>query len=226
MLLVRHAHTNAIGQFLAGRAPGVELSREGAAQLRSLRAALSSTPIHAVYSSPFTRAMQTAEAIAAAHRLGVMTCDGLVEVDFGDWTGKAFEDLECLPAWRRYNTERASATVPGGESPRAVQARVVTTLEEIRRVNRDRIVAVVSHAEVIRAAVLHYLGVSLNLFHRFEIAPASVTEILLSRCSAQVVLSRHADALLDRAGGDAAESSREDSKVSDLVGRARANSAT
>ena len=192
ILLIRHAHTDALGVRLTGRAPGVALSAIGRAQLPALQRALGSHTLSAIYSSPLERALATARAVADAQRLPVRAHEGLTEVDFGDWTGKTFDELARLDEWREFNTRRATAVVPAGESASTVQTRIVTTLQALGCTHRGETIAAVSHADVIRAAVLHYAGVSLDEFSRFEIPPASVSALalrgargtLLSACDA------------------------------------------
>ncbi len=104
----------------------------------------------------------------------------MAELDYGEWTGRNFHDLEPDAEWRRFNANRALGRAPGGESMQEVQVRAVNELERLRRLHEGETVAVVSHAEWIRSAVLHYLGAPLDLFARIEIAPASVTTVDLS----------------------------------------------
>ena len=96
----------------------------------------------------------------------------LIEVDFGRWSGMTFDELERDGAWRRFNEHRATAGVPGGERAIDVQARAVAALDRIRAAHPGGRIAVVSHADVIRVAVLHCLGAPLDFVHRIEIAPA------------------------------------------------------
>jgi broad specificity phosphatase PhoE len=180
ILLVRHAHTDAIGVRLTGRASGVPLSDRGRAQLPAVQRTLVPYRPAAIYSSPIERALATARAIAEVHRLPVLAHEGLIEVDFGEWTGQTFAQLERLDAWRRFNSQRASARVPAGESAADVQTRIVTTLRALHRAHRGHTIVAVSHADVIRAALLFYPGTPLDEFARFEIPPASVTALSLS----------------------------------------------
>ena len=176
-LLVRHAQTDAVGRYLAGRRAGVSLNAEGRSQLAALRARLADVPLDAIYSSPLERALETAAAIARGSGLAIYERDDLQEVDFGEWTGRTFTELAASPAWQAYNRARASAEIPGGESPRALTARICGALEQIRRLHPGGTVAIVSHAEPIRALVLACRGLSLDVFHATEIEPASITTL-------------------------------------------------
>lgn len=186
VLLVRHGHTAAVGQRLAGRLPGFPLTDVGREQAGRLAASLASWPIVAIYASPLARAVETAEPLARRFGLPVRTCEDLAEVDFGEWTGLSFAELDTRADWRRFNERRASAPVPGGESARVVQQRVVRGLTHLRSCHAGQTVVAVSHADVIRAAVLYAAGLPLDVYHRYEIPPASVSVLRVSDRRMQV----------------------------------------
>ena len=96
-LLIRHADTAAIGQVLWGRKPGLSLSDAGTAQARRLATRLRWVPLAAIYASPRERAQQTARPLALVHRLPIVEAGELDEVDFGDWSGLRFEELDARP---------------------------------------------------------------------------------------------------------------------------------
>jgi len=179
-LLIRHADTAAIGRVLWGRKPGLSLSAAGAAQARRLATRLGRAPIDAIYASPRERAQETARPLALAHRLPVVTAAALDEVDFGDWSGREFRELDERADWRAFNGDRASAQAPNGERLVDVQHRIVAELTGLLSRHGGGTVAIVSHAEVIRCAVLHYLEMPLDAFTRIEIGPASITTITLA----------------------------------------------
>jgi broad specificity phosphatase PhoE len=188
ILLIRHAHTAAVGHLLAGRTPGIRLTDRGRDQLAWLRGAVASWNPKIVYSSPLDRARETAEAIAMAGGIPLRLDDRLSEVDFGEWTGRTFADLEGLADWRLFNERRSTAIVPDGESAPAVQARIVSALEALARDHAGETVAAVSHADVIRAAILHYAGASLDSVHRIVVAPASVSIVTLGDEGPRILL--------------------------------------
>lgn len=187
LLLIRHAHTSAVGSSLSGRTDNVPLSEHGRQQLAALCYALRGVRIDAIYSSPLERARATAQALADERGLTVSLRDELLEVDFGEWTGKTFVELDALPEWQTFNRRRSSAQIPGGEHAVEIALRATRTLEAIQRAHPGETVAVVSHAEIIRSAVLHYQRRSLDLFHEIDIPPASVTEVRLSAKGAEVL---------------------------------------
>ena len=169
--------TDAVGVRLTSRQPGVLLNVSGLGQVDEMCHHLRDVPLAAVYSGPLERTLATAAPIAATHALEVRTLDGLNEVDFGEWTGLTFAQLSALPDWRAFNDSRAGANVPGGERAADVQHRIITALSDLERRHAGEVIAAVSHGDVIRAAVLHVTATPLNLWHRFEISPASITTI-------------------------------------------------
>jgi broad specificity phosphatase PhoE len=175
LYFIRHAHHDLVGRVLVGRAPGARLSEEGRAQTARLGQALAETPIAAVLSSPSERTLETAEPIAAQHGLLVTVAQGLAEVDFGDWTGRSFAELERDPAWHAFNHARARAAIPGGERMIDVQSRAVALVESLIRQYPDHCLALVSHGDVIRVSLMHYLGIPLDFIHRLHIGPASTS---------------------------------------------------
>ena len=198
VLLIRHAHTEAIDRSrLCGREPGITLSGTGVLQAEALGIALKGiAALSAVYSSPLERAQATAQAIARHQRAPVHVCDALIEIDFGAWTGKTFAELEADPAWRLFNRARAAAIIPGGETPCAVQQRVVAAVANLAAQHRGGTIALVSHAEIVRFALLRYLGSSLDRYHDVDIAPASVSAVQLSAAGIAVLfVNRPAAAL-------------------------------
>ena len=180
VLLVRHGHTDAIGQWLAGRSEGLALNQAGRAQAERLRARLSPVNVAAIYSSPLQRAIETAGPLAHERGLRIEPRLELAEVDFGDWNGERFDRLAADPRWTRFNACRSMATVPRGERAPAVQARVVDVLETLRTAHPGQTIVCVSHADVIRLAVLYAAGAPVDFIHRFEITPASITALALS----------------------------------------------
>lgn len=178
VLLVRHATHDRVDRVLCGRMPDVCLGPGGMADARRLAERLAVEPIRAVHSSPLERTRQTAEALAERLDLPVRMAPELLEIDFGDWTGRTFEELESDPAWRLWNAARSRARAPGGETMAEVQARVVTYIESLRARHAGECVVLVSHGDVLRAALLHCLRMSIDDYHRLEISPASVSAIV------------------------------------------------
>lgn len=179
LFLIRHAAHGIVGDVLCGRMPGVHLSEAGQRQAALLARHLARQGLAAVYSSPLPRALETAALIADRMRLDVRIHCGLNEIDFGEWTGHSFASLAGLPEWTRWNSERTSSRPPGGETMQEVQQRVLRYVQDMTKAHPDVAVAAVSHADVIKAVVAGVLGFSLDAHARFEIAPASLTTLLV-----------------------------------------------
>lgn len=169
--LVRHAEHTLQGRVLAGRMPGVVLSDAGRAQVAALADAFAMLPVRAVLCSPVARARETAEGIAARLGMAARAEPGFDEVDFGAWTGKPFAELDGQPEWRAWNRFRGTAGCPDGEAMAAVQARALGAMRGLRSAWPGGDVVVVSHADVLKAALAGLMGVPLDLMHRFSLDP-------------------------------------------------------
>lgn len=179
LLLVRHGETPTTGTVLPGRAPGLHLSERGRAQAGRVAERLAGLPIDALYSSPLERACETAEPTAAGTGLDVKLDAGLLECDFGDWTGAAIAELAGLPQWQTVQHSPSTFRFPNGESFPQMQARIVGALEALCAAHAGGVVVCFSHADPIKAAVAHALGTPLDLFQRILISPGSVSAISL-----------------------------------------------
>jgi len=169
-----------------GREPHA-LSEEGRAQAARIAEALKARAIAAVLSSPVQRAQETAAAIGSSLGRTVEVAPEFTEIDCGNWTGATFEKLRGLPAWRAWNSFRSTAAIPGGETMLAVQTRAVAGVVRLAATWPSQEVVVVSHADVIKAVLAHFLGMPLDLMRRMEIAPASISRLLLQDEDAKVL---------------------------------------
>lgn len=179
LLLVRHAVTAETGPKLSGRTPGIDLSTTGREQATSTAARLADLPIRAVYASPIERTRQTAEHIAAHHDLAVRSLAGVLEADYGEWTGGTIADLAKTELWRTVQRSPSRARFPAGESIAEMQTRTVAAIEEVVAAHAGEMVVVVSHADPIKSVIAHFTGVHLDLFQRIAVSPASVTVFVL-----------------------------------------------
>ena len=181
IILVRHGENDwSKANKLAGWLPGVHLNETGHRQAEAVGQRLAVLPIKAVYSSPLTRCVETATYIADTHRLSVQHLDEIGEVRYGEWEGKKIKKLARKPMWHAVQFFPSRARFPGGETLGETQFRAVTALEETAARHEKEMIVVVSHADVIRLLLAHYLGVHIDLFQRLVIAPASVSILSLS----------------------------------------------
>ena len=179
MLLVRHALTDTTGKTLSGQTPGIHLSDAGRGQAQATAERLAGLRLAAVYASPLERCVETAEVVAAPHRLAVIPSPGLLEVDYGRWTGRPLTQLTRTALWRRVMQAPSSVRFPDGESLEEVQWRVTGAIGEMVERHPTSTVAAVTHAEAIRLALAHYAGVHLDLFQRLVVLPGSVSAVAL-----------------------------------------------
>jgi probable phosphoglycerate mutase len=177
--LIRHAPTPETGRRLTGRLPGVGLSTPGQDLARGLAEALADVPFAAFYTSPVRRCRETARIVADPHGLRPIPYQSLTEVDYGSWSGRTLGSLRRTRLWRMLFIAPSRVRFPGGESLTAVQTRAVAACEELAAAHRRSDIAAVSHGDVIKAVVAHYLGTPLDLFQRITIAPGSVSVLEL-----------------------------------------------
>ena len=192
LVLVRHATTASTGVRLGGRT-NAPLDDAGRGQAEAAAKRLADVPLKAVYTSPLPRTLETATIVAAPHRLQVRHDEGLLEVEYGDWTDRPLKPLTRTKRWPVIQTRPSLVTFPGGESIRSAQIRAVDAIERIVGKHRRGAVAVVTHADVIKAVVSFYLGQPLDLFQRLHVSPASVSILQLSADGGQPVLVRFND---------------------------------
>lgn len=178
--LLRHAERSGDQQWMAGRTANVPLTDSGRAQAERLAERLAREPINHLSSSPVQRAQETAAPLARRLGLVVEICDGFHEVEAGEWTGHTFPELDVNDErWRRFNQVRSTAQIPGGETMVGVQARFVEEMLRLRARFPDHAVALVSHADPIKAALAYFLGMPLDFYYRLEIGLASWSTVLI-----------------------------------------------
>jgi probable phosphoglycerate mutase len=182
LLLIRHARNDWVDGRLAGRTPGVHLNEEGRAEAAALAARLAETRLDAIYASPLERAQETARFVAGPHELDVRPLPALGEIEFADWTGQHLKTLreDESTRWHGVQHHPSGTRFPGegGETLYEAQARAVAGIEGLKATHAaHEVVAVVSHADVIKAVVAHYAGVHLDLFQRLVVSTASLSII-------------------------------------------------
>jgi probable phosphoglycerate mutase len=187
VLLVRHAAHDWLGRGLAGRLEGVGLNPAGRQQAGALVERLATCAIDAVYSSPQQRTRETAVPLARARGLPVQIDPAFDEIDFGSWTGRTFQQLQGDGAlWQDWVDRRSGACPPGGEPFQRVVARAEAGLDALVRRHPGGTLVVVSHGDVLKGLLARALGMSLDHLERFELAPASVSDLVMEGSWAQV----------------------------------------
>jgi probable phosphoglycerate mutase len=174
---LRHGEHRLLGKVLAGRMPGVGMTERGRAEIASQAERLAREKIAAIYASPLQRTRETAEIVSARLSLSIEFRDDLLELDFGEWTGATFDAIRADPRWQAWSTQRSLAAIPGGESMRAVQQRIVAAMIELNERHLHETIVLASHGDVIRAALLYALGMPLDFYNRLEIGQGSISTI-------------------------------------------------
>lgn len=186
--LLRHAAHDDVGSYLAGRSPGVCLGPAGHAQASRLGERMRRENFVAILSSPRKRTRQTAQAVSIACEIGpVEVSDDLDEVDFGPWSGKSFDELNEDPTWRTWNDDRSRAMTPTGETMEHVRRRVCNCMQDLCAKHAGEGVVLVSHADVIKSAVCHVLGLAADGCFRFDVDPASVSVVAMGDWGAKLI---------------------------------------
>jgi len=189
ILLIRHGENDwTESNKLAGRTAGVHLNEYGRLQVAALGERLAEAKLDVMYTSPLERTLETAQAIAKHHPdLPVKIHVGLVEVDYGDWTGQAIDELKKESTWAVIQSYPSGASFPGGETMYDMQSRFVRELNKLVQQHHEQTIVVVGHADLIKAAVAHYLGVHFDLFQRIVISTASMTTLTFQAMGPRVV---------------------------------------
>ncbi|HEX3019489.1 MAG TPA: histidine phosphatase family protein [Chitinispirillaceae bacterium] len=185
-MLVRHGHCDPVGKFIAGRKEGVNLSEYGNKQVKQLVTYLKGTAINAIFSSPLERTVQTASPLAKEKGLTLNIVEELLEVDYGLWTGRTFDELSSDPLWHQYNKYKGVVRIPGGEMMLEVASRMSVLIERLRKRYEGNVV-LVSHGDPIKTAIAHYAGIPLDFLLRFDVQPASISVIQIDDYDAKLL---------------------------------------
>ncbi len=186
--LVRHAVTPETGVTLSGRLPGIPLSDEGRDMATRAAAEMGALKPAALLTSPIERCRETAAILGRQWNLQPATDPSFIEADYGTWSGRKLRSLYQLKAWDSLMGAASRFRFPGGETLEDVQHRAVAATERLAGEHRNRaVVVVVSHADVIRSVLAHYLGMPLDLIHRLHVGPASTSVVVLPKTGGPTV---------------------------------------
>jgi probable phosphoglycerate mutase len=190
LLLIRHGENEFVKTGkLPGHLPGIHLNERGQKQARALGEALKDIPLKAIYSSPLERAIETAEPVATSHQLEIVQEPGLRDANVGKWEGKSLKVLRLTNAWKVVQHSPSRFQFPEGESFMDLQTRIVNALENIvKKHNKPKdIIAVVFHADPIKLAVAHFLGLPLDHFQRLSCDTGSVSALYVGEMGANLI---------------------------------------
>ncbi len=181
-LLIRHGDNDLMRKYLVGRSPGVHLNEKGLQQAQNLARLLAEAPLAAVFSSPMERALETARPLAEAKGLEIQERAGLIELNYGAWMGCSFRQLRRTKLWKQLKVDPSDVRFPEGESICEAQERAVCELESIASLFQDRdLVACVTHGDIVRLLVAHYLDMPLRAYQKLSINTASITLLAVDK---------------------------------------------
>lgn len=109
-------------------------------------------------------------------------------MDFGEWTNCSFDELQHQKSFQLFNSFRSASRIPGGELMLEAQARIVAGLQKLCVQHTNETVAIVSHSDMIKAAIAYFAGIHLDMFQRIEISPASVSIVEVYEETARIML--------------------------------------
>jgi len=177
--LVRHGTNDLIGKAIAGRAPGVHLNSTGREQAQRLADRLSVEGVQRIICSPMERCRETAQPLSSRINVPIEISEAVIEINFGDFNGKTLKELEPLPDWKKWNSNRTLLHLPNGENIHEVQARMIREVLRLRRESPEQKIAIFSHGDPLRSIVCYFLGISLDIMSRVEINPGSLNIVTL-----------------------------------------------
>ncbi len=181
-LLIRHGDNDLMRKYLVGRSPGVHLNEKGQQQAQSLARLLADAPLAAVISSPMERALETARPLAELKGLAIQERPGLTELNYGAWMGHSFRQLQRTKLWKQLRADPSEVRFPEGESICEAQERAVAELEAIASSFQDKdLVACITHGDIVRLLVAHYLDMSLSAYQKLSVHPASITVLAFDK---------------------------------------------
>jgi len=191
VILIRHAHSIANEKgVLAGRAPGIALSKSGKDQALELKKRLGDLQCKQISISPLERCLATLQPWLKARGITeeeITFDDGLTEVNYGDWTGKKLLSLALKKEWRIVQKTPSRMVFPNGEALLGVQTRAHKSLLKSIKKAGTGIVLVVSHGDVIKSLIAAALDLELDKFQKIVIDPASISVLDYSKGSFRVL---------------------------------------
>lgn len=174
--MLRHAHSIANQRgILAGQLPNIGLSDRGKSEARNLISILGPLKIDQIISSPLQRCQETIEPFLEKFSGQHRADERLIEMDYGQWSGKKLKVLALRPLWRTIQRNPAGVEFPHGESFSNMQHRVTSIVDEVLMRFRNKTVLLVTHGDICKFLTTHFLGLPFNDFQKFQVDPASLS---------------------------------------------------
>lgn len=167
------------GELLSGRAGTSPLTAQGRFQAACVAASARLGNPGAIHVSPRRRTIETGSIIARSRGLQMEIVPALDEIDFGSWSGQSFLELEDDPRWHDWNSRRSTSSTPGGETMGDAVTRVVRHMEGVAARQPGATILCITHCDIIRGVVAHFLGLSLDNLLKFDVDPGSISTVML-----------------------------------------------
>ena len=196
VFLLRHGETpwNKLGRIM-GRTQ-VPLGADGIQQIQKIAPLIATLDLDGIYTSPLRRAVQTAKLVAAGTKLPISKSEGLNEIAFGEWTGQHFDELIDNELYRRFIKSPATTLLPGGETISDVQRRGLTVIREAAETVPGGRFLFVSHGDVIRTILCHYMKLPLNEYRRLRVDNGSLSALQTDKRWAEIKYVNYLDEII------------------------------
>jgi len=187
--LVRHGQTAWNKEEIFRGRTDIPLDETGRRQAELAGEYLKGMEIDGIYSSPLSRAWETAQKIAQLHHLKVQPLQGILDMSFGNWEGHAHQEIQKndKETYRMWREEPHLVRLPGGESLDDIRARAMASLEEVIQNHPGKIVVLVSHRVVNKVLICGILG--LGNSHFWQIAQDTTAINLIQYKNGKYILS-------------------------------------
>lgn len=187
IILVRHGETDWNRDMrIMGRRP-IPLNAEGRRQARAMGKFLKEVAIDRVFASPILRARETADLVVRGRPLDVVEEESLAEIHYGEWVGKLFSEVKGTEAFETYWKLPSEAQAPGGEHMNSVRERAIRFIERLKSEHPEGRTLLVSHADVIKVILIHYLGIDLNELHKLRVDNGSLSYLFFPKGRVRVL---------------------------------------
>jgi probable phosphomutase (TIGR03848 family) len=191
VVLVRHAHSSANARgVLSGRKPDVHLSPTGRKQALNLASRLGAVSVKTLRVSPLERCQETIAPWLKKYggATELETDDGLIEMDYGTWSGRKLRSLAKDPLWEKVQMQPSRVCFPQGESIAGMQARAMSAIFRALESPGKGHVLVVSHGDILKTIIASSLGMHVDEFQRFVVDPASISVLDFSQSKPRLLL--------------------------------------
>jgi broad specificity phosphatase PhoE len=187
--LVRHGQTAWNKEEIFRGRTDVPLDETGLKQAELVGEYFKGMEIHAIYSSPLSRALQTAQKIAQFHNLKVQPLDGIIDMSFGDWEGRLHQEIRenDKETYRQWVETPHLVKLPSGEGLDDVRVRAMAALEEVIRNHAEKILVLVSHRVICKVLICAILG--LDNSHFWQITQDTTAINLIQHRNTRYILS-------------------------------------